>query len=128
MKPVNFVQIAEDLELAGLYWKPEIGDEIADRKGPQKVSILVDPQGMSPSELRNIYLWLPTVEQIVQQFEARQVVLCHTGLELSESAMAYRTILQTSAGQIESQGDSMRTSMAMALRALLLASCPCVVN
>jgi hypothetical protein len=72
---LQFLQIAEDLELAGLHWMPEIGDEVSDRKHPDNISILVDPQGMTPIELRSSYLWLPTVEQMVTQVEVRQAIL-----------------------------------------------------
>ena len=128
MAPVNFLQIAEDLELAGLQWRPEIGDEIAERKSPSTVSILVDPKGMTPLELRSTFLWLPTVEQIIMQFEARQAVLCHAGFELTEQNMAYRTVIQTPKGNIESRADSLRTSMGIALRNFLLATAPQAVN
>lgn len=128
MPQVNFLQVAEDLELAGLFWKPEIGDEVADRKELNAVSILVDPKGMSPSELRSAYIWLPTVEQMICQVEARQAVLFHAGLELSDTAMHYKTVLQCGKGPIESKAETLRLSLALALRNLLLAASPQVVN
>lgn len=128
MSSLSFLQVAEDLELAGLIWKPEIGDEIAERTHLDIVSILVDPQGLTPNELRSIYLWLPTVEQMVLQLEARQAILCHTGLELSKTALAYRTVIKAPVGQIECQAQSMRISMGMALRNLLLSASPINVN
>ena len=67
---VHFLEVAEDLELAGLLWKPEIGDEVSDKRERGSISVLVDPKGLSPGELRSTYLWLPTVEQMVFQFEA----------------------------------------------------------
>lgn len=117
---VPLLEVAEDLELAGLIWQPEIGDEIADKKRRDSVSILVDPRGMTPSELRASFLWLPTVEQLVHQFEARQAILFHAGLELSSGAFRYKTVIQTKIGQIEVQSDSLRMSMGIALRDLLL--------
>ncbi len=117
-----FLQLAEDLELAGLIWQPEIGDEIAERLKKEQVSILVDPQGMSPDELRFTYIWLPTVEQMVWQFEARQTILCHTGLELSDTNFCYKTVLQSPTQQFETSGSSLRLSMGFALRNLLLSS------
>ena len=128
MAAVNFYQVAEDLELAGLFWRPEIGDEIADRNNRAAVSILVDPKGMTPTELRSTYIWLPTIEQMVSQLEARQGILCHAGLELTEQAMAYRTVIQTPAGALESRADSIRLSMGIALRNFLLSSQPLAVN
>ena len=128
MAELKFFQIAEDLELAGLFWRPEIGDEIAERKNRAAVSILVDPQGLTPTELRSTYIWLPTFEQMILQLEARQGILCHAGFELTEQAMAYRTVIQTPAGQVESRADSIRLSMGIALRNFLLSSQPLAVN
>lgn len=119
---VPLLEVAEDLELAGLIWQPEIGDEISDKKTKDSVSILVDPRGMTPSELRSSYLWLPTVEQLVYQFEARQAILFHAGLELSSGSFCYKTVIQSKIGQIEVQSDSLRMSLGLALRDLLLES------
>lgn len=118
---LQFLRVAEDLEVAGLVWLPEIGDEISSRDEPKSISVLVDPQGMPVEQLRSSYLWLPTVEQMVSQFEARQAVLFHAGLELTEQKFCYKTIVQTLAGHIESTADSLRTSVGLALRDLLLA-------
>lgn len=120
MSLLPFVEVAEDLELAGLLWVPEIGDEVSQRQKPELVSVLVDPQGMSPEELRTTYLWLPTVEQMVLQFEARQTILFHTGLELSNTAIFYKTVIKAPTGPIETQGESLRVSIGAALRSLLL--------
>lgn len=120
MKGVQFRSIAEDLELAGLVWLPELGDEVSRRDEPERVSVLVDSQGLTPGQLRSTYLWLPTVEQMVMQFEARQAILFHAGLELTESALRYKTIIQAPTGQIESYADSLRSSVGIALRNLLL--------
>lgn len=128
MISTRFLELAEDLELAGLIWQPEIGDEIARRKEKAAVQILVDPQGMTPNELRSTYLWLPTVEQMVIQFEARQTVLQHTGFELDEKQFFYRTVIVAPSGQIESKADSLRLSLGLALRNLLLNDDPVSVN
>ncbi len=117
-----FVPVAEDLELAGLVWRPEIGDEVSDRNRPEAVSILVDPQGMTPIELRSTFLWLPTIEQMIQQFEARQAILFHAGLEVSAQNLYYKTVVQSQVGNIESRAESLRVSVGMALRNLLLAN------
>lgn len=123
-----FLQIAEELELAGLLWKPEIGDEVAIRQKKNSISILVDPHGMSPSELRGCYLWLPTVEQMVWQFEARSAILEHTGLELNKSNFCYKTVLKGTFGEIQSRAESLRSSVGMALRNLLLSVSPTAIN
>lgn len=124
----KFLSVAQDLEIAGLLWHPEVGDEVADREGRQPVAILVDPQGMTPTELRETYLWLPTVEQLIFQFEARQAVLFHAGFECTEKIAGYKTVIQASFGHIESRADSLRESLGIALRDLLLAPTSNVMN
>ena len=125
----QFLEVAEDLEHAGLLWKPEIGDEVSDRQNPGVVSILVDPKGMGPLELRSVYLWLPTVEQMVLQFEARQAILFHAGLEMTTASLCYKTVIQSPKGQIESRADSLRSSVGIALQKLLLSEItPIAVN
>ena len=119
-----FVQVAEDLEFAGLLWRPEIGDEVSNRVEPASVSILVDPQGMTPAELRSVYLWLPTVEQLVFQFEARQAILYHAGLELTDTTFCYKTVIKAPERAIESKASSLREAMGIALRDLLLLAKP----
>ncbi len=123
MQVVQFVNVAEDLELAGLIWQPEIGDEISFRQSKTQISVLVDAQGMSPAQLRSTYLWLPNVEQMVFQLEARQAILFHAGLELSESQFCYKTVVKSCKGSIESQGESLRSALGMALRNLLIGDC-----
>lgn len=115
----NFSSIAFDLEEAGLIWRPSIGDEVCSRVEPVKVSILVDSAGMKPEELRNFYLWLPTVEQLVFQLEARHAVLKHAGLELKPDQIFYKSVVETNYGLIEGQGSSLRGSIAVSLRDLL---------
>lgn len=112
----GFIRISFDLDRAGLIWYPEIGDEVAFRSEPGEVSIFVDPQGLTPKELRTHFLWLPTVEQLVQQFEARQAVIHHAGLS---QAFAYETIIKTSQGVIEAAGPSLRLAFGSALFELL---------
>ena len=120
MKMVHFLEVAEDLELAGLLWKPEIGDEISDRRNRGTISVLVDPHGLTPRELRSTYIWLPTVEQMVFQFEARQAILFHAGLELTDTSLCYKTVIKSPKGPIESRAESLRNSVGIALRNLLL--------
>jgi len=126
--PDRFIFLAHDLETAGLFWNPEVGDEVADREGKSSVAILVDPQGMSTDELRSTFLWLPTVEQMLMQFEARQAVLFHAGLEFSEKECCYKTVIQASCGHIESRGESFRLSIGLALRGLLMADTTTLIN
>ena len=123
-----FIGIAQDLELAGLIWQPEIGDEVSSRKAQEHISILVDPDGMTPKELRATYLWLPTVEQMVEQVECRQAILFHAGLELTNSSVCYKTVLQTNQGPFESTGQSLRLALGLALRELLLSDPRNVIN
>ena len=116
----GFLTIAKDLETAGLLWQPEIGDEVAQRDAWDNVSVLVDPQGMTPKELREVFLWLPTVEQLLFQFEARHAILFHAGLELSESTYCYKTVVRAPVGPIESKASSLREAMGRALTELLI--------
>ena len=119
MTPWGFIQLAEDLDTNGLVWQPEIGDEVSFRENLEKISILVDPDGMTPTELRATFLWLPTIEQLIDQIEARQGILFHAGLELTTESVAYKTVIKAPMGHIEAIGDSMRLALGGALRDLL---------
>jgi hypothetical protein len=116
----KFIYIAQDLETAGLFWHPEVGDEVTDRSLRNPVSILVDPQGLSPDELRSSFIWLPTVEQMIHQCEARQAVLFHAGFEMTGKICGYKTVIQAPVGHIESCAESFRISLGLALRGLLM--------
>jgi hypothetical protein len=123
MSLLTFLRVAQDLDSAGLLWQPEIGDEISQRSAPEVVSILIDPQGMTPTTLRETFVWLPTVEQLVHQLEARKAILFHAGLELNERALAYKTVVQVGRGQLEATGNTLRDAIGCALRDLLLLEC-----
>lgn len=114
------LNVAWDLEDAGLLWLPEIGDEVSQKAEPSRISILVDPQGMTPVQLRETFLWLPTVEQLLSQFEARQAILFHAGLELSAANFHYRIVVRRRDNCIESSAATLRTALALSLRDLLL--------
>lgn len=122
MTLAHFVHIAYDLEDVGLLWQPEIGDEISSKVGETEISVLVDTGGLTPRELREAYLWLPTVEQMVLQLEARQAILFHAGLEVSETNFCYKTVIQRQKNKFEGQGASLRNSLGLALRDMLLIS------
>ena len=128
MNFLPLLSVAGDLELAGLRWIPEIGDEVSERERPRMISVLVDPKGMAYETLRSTYLWLPTLEQMVSQLEARQAILFHAGLELTQSALCYKTVIQSTNRQIECRGESLRVALGLALRDLLLADVPSVIN
>ncbi len=121
-KEEDFTQISFELEEAGLIWQPSFGDEIVVRKEPVRVSILVDSAGLTPDELRDVYIWRPSVEQMVLQVEVRQAILKHSGLELSEKMIQYLTILDTHYGKIEARAQSLRDSIGLGLKDLLLIS------
>jgi hypothetical protein len=112
----GFLQLSTELDRAGLIWHPEIGDEVAYRQKLEEVSIFVDPQGLTPKELREHFLWLPTVEQLVHQFEARQAVIYHAGLN---DSFAYETVIKTADRVIEAAGNSLRLAFGNALYDLL---------
>jgi len=116
----KFIYVAQDLETAGLFWHPEVGDEVTDRNLKNPVSILVDPQGLTPEELRSSFLWLPTVEQMIYQCEARQAVLFHARFEMNSKSCGYKTVIQAPVGHIESCAESFRISLGLALRGLLM--------
>ena len=120
MVGVSFIHIAEDLELAGLVWQPEIGDEVVHREQKELVSILVDPQGMTPKELRTVFVWLPSLEQLVLQVEARQAVLYHAGIEINDANIQYKAVIESPGKKIESHAESLRSALALGLRDLLL--------
>jgi hypothetical protein len=128
MRTVAFFEVAEHLDLAGLIWRPEIGDEVSRRDDPRKISILVDPKGLAPAELRATYLWLPSVEQMVSQIESRQAILFHTGLELANTSFCYKTVISWQSEFFENYALSLRNSMGLALRDLLLAREKKLVN
>jgi hypothetical protein len=120
MKNLSFFEVAWNLEDAGLVWAPEIGDEVSPRQNPETTSVLFDPQGMTPAELRSVYVWLPTFEQMVTQVEVRQAILFHFGLELTETQMGYRTVIKAKNCAIEKIALSPRCAMGLSLLDLLL--------
>jgi hypothetical protein len=113
---LEFIELSAHLDRSGLIWHPEIGDEVSERPSLQRVSILVDPQGHTPRELREQFLWLPTVEQLVMQFEARQALIFHAGINQS---LSYETVIKTGIGLIETSAQTLRHSFAKALNELL---------
>ncbi len=116
MELADFISLCYRLDKSGLVWQPEIGDEVVDRTSLDKVSILVDPQGLTPSELRENFLWLPTLEQIIQQFESRQAIVCHAG---ATNDLSYEVVIKTLTGLIETSARTLRLSLAAALEDLL---------
>ena len=112
----KIIKICQELDSAGLLWSPEIGDEIALREDYKTISILVDPQGLTPSELRHTYLWLPTLEQLVLQFEARQALIEHVGMN---AQFVYEAVIQTDLGKIEVEANNLRVAFGQALTNLL---------
>jgi hypothetical protein len=104
------------LDKAGLVWQPEIGDEIVVRESPEKISILVDPCGLTPAQLRNSYLWIPRVEQLVNQFEARKAIIYHVG---ATNRCEYQVVAKYPAGVIDVEAPSLRVAFGLALEDLL---------
>jgi hypothetical protein len=89
---------------------------VTERTRLDRVSILVDPQGLTPCELRQFFLWLPSVEQLVVQFEARQAFIYHAGLT---NSFLYEAVIRSARGIIETQAASLRLAFGRALRELL---------
>lgn len=120
MSDTTFLEHAYALDSAGLLWQPEVGDEVAERENPEQISILINSAGYTPKELREMFLWLPRLEQLVMQIEMRQAILCHAGLELTKKQMFYRAVLKAHCGQIEGMDRSLRGAIAKTLRELIL--------
>ena len=117
MGTTGYIPISIELEATGLVWHPAIGDEVLSREELKKVSILVDPQGLSPKELRENFVWLPTVEQLVDQLEARQALIYHAGVT---AHLSYEAVVRTVFGVVEAQAASLREVFGMALRDVLM--------
>lgn len=123
-----FLSVAQNLELAGLVWNPEIGDEVAHKVNAGSISVLVDPRAAPLDELRTTYLWLPNTEQLLAQLAARQAILAHAGLELSEKAIGYKTVIEAPTGIIEVMSETLRSALAQGLCSLLLKKAGHLVN
>jgi hypothetical protein len=65
---------------------------------------------------------------MLNQFEARQAVLFHAGLECNEKQLCYKTVIQSTNGHIESRGESFRLALGLALRGLLIGESPVIIN
>ena len=120
MERINFLSIAQTLENVGLLWQPEVGDEVSLREKGDIVSILVDKTKFSINKLRSTYIWLPNIEQIISQIEARQSFLLHAGLAIDENKICYRTIVQAPETNIQAEADNLRCSLGIALKDLLV--------
>lgn len=120
MNELVFLPIAFELEDAGLLWHPEIGDEVAQRENPDEVSILVDNKFYKINDLREMFVWLPRVEQLVKQIELRQAILAHAGLELTTKTMHYKAILKAPCGEIQGTDQSLRGAVGKSLRDFLI--------
>ncbi len=117
----NFYSLAKDLENAGLTWDPEIGDEVFVRDyATQKLSIIVDSGGMDIVELREAYIWVPTIEQMLSEIESRSATLFHSGIKIEDGKKAYTVIIQSIHGTFESTMDSLREALGVALKNLIL--------
>ncbi len=116
MKSENYINVSLELDKYGLVWHPEIGDEISLRGQETHVSILVDPQGLTPRELRDSFVWLPNVEQLVTQIEARQGLIFHAGIT---ETLEYEAIVKVHAGLIAAKANSLRVAFGKALSSLL---------
>ncbi len=111
-----FMELAVRLDSLGLVWNPEVGDEVAYRDNLGKLSVLVDPAGLAPKELRKIFLWLPKLEQLVVQLEVRQAIIYHAGLN---DSFSYEAIVKTQNKMIETKAKTLRSAFAIALLDLI---------
>ena len=121
----SYIYLAIDLDRSGLIWQPEIGDEVVERHSEPRVSILVDPQGLKPAELREVYVWLPTLEQLIAEIEDRAGAIYHLGInEVGD----YEAIIRISSGLIEVEGENMRVTLARGLQQLIAHSVTACVH
>jgi len=116
MRREDYIDISFELDRRGLLWHPEIGDEISLRGNDRNVSILVDPNGMSPLELRQSVIWLPNVEQLVGQIETRQGLIFHAGIT---EGLEYEAIVKCHAGLIEAKANSLRVVFGKVLNSII---------
>jgi hypothetical protein len=121
----NYIEVALELDQCGLVWHPAIGDEVIERQPDPQVSILVDSLGMSASELRRVFVWLPTLEQLIEQIEARKGIICHAGMA---DHLTYQAVVKTSYGLVELKDISLRVALAKALRALIQNSVSALIH
>ena len=112
------IAVSLQLDRAGLVWRPEIGDEISERENLDNISILVDPNGLTPVELRQSYLWLPTVEQLVQQIEAIEAVIRHAGIT---NQFGYEAIVSYGVQEVQATAATLRIALGRALEEVILA-------
>lgn len=115
----DYIDISYELDKQGLTWNPEIGDEVSLRGSDKSVSILVDPNGMTPSELRESFIWLPNVEQLVSQIESRHGLIFHAGVTEN---LEYEAIIKTQFGLIEAKASSLRVVFGKVLNSLITSS------
>lgn len=116
MNSIEFIPLSVQLDRAGLHWDPEIGDEVTERGAVDRVAILVDPQGLTPEELRDSFIWLPSIEQLIDQIALRGGVLYHVGM--SEN-LVYEAVVKTPTGIVEIAAPSLRVALAQTLIQLL---------
>ena len=113
----EIIELSLSLDQSGLIWHPEIGDEVTERESLDRVSILVDPQGLTPEELRDNFIWLPNVEQLVGEIESREGLIYHVGVG---SDLQYEVVVKSKlGGLVEAKADSIRLAFAKALENLL---------
>ncbi len=117
----NFLILAKELETIGLKWIPEVGDEVLLR-GLQdnRISILIDSNGMTLYELRENYIWVPTIEQLMREIEHRGGVLFHAGAVINDKNIKYEVVIQTLQDIIKVTNDSLREALALSLKKLIL--------
>jgi hypothetical protein len=115
---LDFFNLSSQLERSGLVWHPEIGDEVADRATCQAL-ILVNNKGLTPSQLRRLFLWLPRMEQMIEQIEARQAIITHFGYSADLANHVYCVNIEVGAQQINASHLDSRFALGLGLLKLL---------
>jgi len=115
---LDFFNLSSQLEKSGLTWNPEIGDEVADRVTATTL-ILVDNKGLTPNQLRKLFLWLPRLEQMIEQIEARQAIISHFGFSTSLKNSGYLVEIQFRESVLSATHPDSRLAIGLGLLKLL---------
>lgn len=96
----ELISLSLALEKAGLVWHPQIGDEVSERS-QFRIMILTDNNSLTPSQLRKLFVWLPRMEQIIEQIEARNGIITFFGWNSSPASFGYLARMEISGEMIE---------------------------
>lgn len=116
MENSNFIDISVQLDQSGLVWVPVVGDEISFRDYHRQISILISTMGLPIENLRQSFVWLPNVEQLVKEIEIRNGFITHMSLNQS---LEYEVVVNGSYGTIEVIAPSLREAFGHSLSSII---------